>query len=49
MQDTPYAAGIEQDFAQCLDIHFKEMAEVLPLVPGRSVVPPASLTARPNN
>jgi len=48
MQNTRYAPSIEQDFAQCLDIHFKEMAVVMPLVPGRSVAPPASLMAKPS-
>jgi hypothetical protein len=39
MQNTPYASSIEHDFAQCLDIHFKEMAAIMPVVPGISVKP----------
>lgn len=43
MCNFPYANAIQQDFRHCLDIHFRDIAGVIPNVPGAPAQPPPQL------
>mmetsp|Transcript_4962 Transcript_4962/g.8639 ORF Transcript_4962/g.8639 Transcript_4962/m.8639 type:complete len:228 (+) Transcript_4962:32-715(+) len=43
MTDIPYVAPIQQDFARCIHIHFQDMPNVVPALPGPIVTPSAAL------
>lgn len=46
LSDFPYADAIEQDFKHCMEIHFRDVASVIPVSPGLSAQPSPQLTTQ---
>jgi len=45
LSTCPYVDLIQEDFKRCIEIHFEDIAKVVPDTPGASAEPPASLLA----